>query len=83
MVPRAEQRAELGTDAYYGGVVYPRHAALHPARYHRGLLQRVEQAGAEVIGHCPATGINRDGVSTVRLLHDYGLYEFTILVRKF
>ncbi len=61
VVPRAEQRAELGTDAYYGGVVYPRHAALHPARYHRGLLQRVEQAGAEVIGHCPATGINRDG----------------------
>jgi glycine/D-amino acid oxidase-like deaminating enzyme len=56
-VPRAEQRSELGTDAYWGGVVYPRHAALHPARFHGGLLARVLAAGATVVPHCPAQGL--------------------------
>jgi glycine/D-amino acid oxidase-like deaminating enzyme len=56
-VSRAEQRSELGTDAYWGGVVYPRHAALHPARFHRGLLARVLEAGAAVVPHCPAEGL--------------------------
>lgn len=59
LVPRAEQRRELGTDAYYGGIVYPRHASLHPARYHAGLLERVLEAGATVIPHCPAAGMAR------------------------
>lgn len=61
VVPRAEQHRELGTDAYFGGVVYTRHAAVDPARYHRGLLDRVRAAGATVIPHCAVTGIERDG----------------------
>jgi glycine/D-amino acid oxidase-like deaminating enzyme len=69
-VPRAEQRRELGSDAYFGGVVYRRHAAVDPARYHQGLLERVLAAGATVAGHCAATGIERtaDGfrVATAR-----------------
>lgn len=60
VVPRAEQHSELGTDAYYGGVVYPRHASIDPARYHHELLQRVLQAGADVVTHCPVTGIEKD-----------------------
>jgi glycine/D-amino acid oxidase-like deaminating enzyme len=59
VVPRAEQHRELGTDAYHGGVVYPHHASLHPARYHQGLLDRVMGAGATVATHCPALGIER------------------------
>lgn len=59
MVPRAEQRRELGTDAYHGGVVYPRHASIDPARYHQGLLDRVTRAGAEVVSHCPVTAVDR------------------------
>lgn len=59
IVPRAEQHRELGTDAYYGGVVYRRHAAVDPARYHQGLLDRVLAAGASVVGHCAANGIER------------------------
>jgi glycine/D-amino acid oxidase-like deaminating enzyme len=61
MVSRAEQHGELGTDAYHGGAVYVQHAALDPARYHQGLLQRVIDAGATVIARCPATAIDRDG----------------------
>lgn len=58
-VPRADQRAELGSDMYHGGVVYPDHAAVDPARYHLGLLKTATNAGALVIGNCPVTGIAR------------------------
>jgi glycine/D-amino acid oxidase-like deaminating enzyme len=61
MVPRSEQHRELGTDAYHGGVVYPRHASLDPARYHAGLLRLVIKAGAEVMPHCAAINIAREG----------------------
>jgi glycine/D-amino acid oxidase-like deaminating enzyme len=57
LVPRAEQHAEIGTDAYHGGLVQTRHAALDPARYHQGLLERALAAGALVIPHCRATAI--------------------------
>lgn len=59
VVPRSEQHRELGTDSYYGGVVYPRHAALHPAKYHAGLLARVMEAGGQVQSHCPVMAIER------------------------
>jgi glycine/D-amino acid oxidase-like deaminating enzyme len=58
-VSRSEQQGELGSDAYFGGVVFPRHASLDPARYHQGLLNRVLCAGAQVIPHCPALEIGR------------------------
>lgn len=67
MVPRAEQHAEVGSDFYHGGVVLPHDGALHPALYHRGLLERVEQAGARVLGYTPVAGIDREvGCFTVR-----------------
>lgn len=59
-VPRREQRSELGTDTYFGGVVYTRHAAVDPALYHRGLLASALAAGVQVIGHCTVMGIRRE-----------------------
>jgi glycine/D-amino acid oxidase-like deaminating enzyme len=61
VVPRGEQRRELGTNAYFGGVVYTRHASVDPARLHQGMLDRVLQSGAKVVPHCAATGIHPDG----------------------
>ena len=61
LVPRSEQRSELGTDAYHGGVVFPKHASLDPGRYHQGLLDRVLAAGAMVIEHCAVTAAERAG----------------------
>jgi glycine/D-amino acid oxidase-like deaminating enzyme len=70
MVPRAEQRAELGTDAYFGGAVFARHASINPARFHQGMLDRALAAGVRVIPHCPATVIHRQAagfrIDTVR-----------------
>lgn len=58
-VSKQEQRTELGTDVYHGGVVFPRHASLHAGRYHRGLLDTTLAVGATVIPHCTALSIDR------------------------
>lgn len=60
-VPRSEQRSELGSDAYWGGVVYSAHCAVHPARYHQGLLERAISAGARIAPRCRVTGIEKQG----------------------
>ncbi|MES2976859.1 MAG: FAD-binding oxidoreductase [Pseudomonadota bacterium] len=60
MVAKAEQRGELGTDAYHGGAVYEQHCSVNPARYHQGLLQRALAAGVEVAARCPVTTLQRE-----------------------
>ena len=42
MVSKSEVRNEIGTDIYCGGRVTHRRAGLHPARYHAGLIGRVQ-----------------------------------------
>lgn len=61
LVPRERQREELGTDAYHGGAVFHRHAALDPGRYHAGLLARTLEAGAILSPQTPATAIAESG----------------------
>lgn len=60
VVPRAEQRRELGTDAYHGGVVFERHASLDPGLYHRGLVELATGAGAQLAPHCAVRAIARE-----------------------
>jgi glycine/D-amino acid oxidase-like deaminating enzyme len=57
MVPKAEQTLELGTDAFFGGSVLPHDASLHPGLYHAGLMQRLAEAGGEVLDHTVVTSI--------------------------
>ena len=59
MIPRAEQRRELGSDAYHGGALFARHGALHPARYVHGLIRVAQTAGARIMGHTPVTSVAR------------------------
>ncbi len=59
-VPRDEQHRELGSDAYFGGVVYPHHASLDPARYHRGLLEKAIEAGVHVTGNCRVDTVEKN-----------------------
>ncbi len=61
MVPRSDQRSEIGSDFYHGGTVYPDHAALDPGRYHQGLLARTIEAGATAVGDCAVERIERNG----------------------
>jgi glycine/D-amino acid oxidase-like deaminating enzyme len=67
MVPRAEQRDVLGTDAYHGGVVMEAHASIDPGRSHQGLLDRALAAGATVVPHCRVNTFDKssDGVDVI------------------
>lgn len=60
MVPRSEQHKEVGTDAYHGGCLYHQHGAVQPALFHKGLLERVVAAGANVVGQTPVAGIESE-----------------------
>jgi gamma-glutamylputrescine oxidase len=57
LVPKVEQRREIATDAYHGGLLFPTHGGLHPAAFHRALLARTQAAGALVLGHTPMTSV--------------------------
>jgi glycine/D-amino acid oxidase-like deaminating enzyme len=60
MVSQQDQASELGTGAYYGGAVFPRHASLDPGKYHAGLLGVARKAGVKIISHCRALEIARN-----------------------
>lgn len=59
VVPRAEQRAEIGSDAYHGVLVDERSGALNPARYVRGLAAAAARAGAAVVTGTGVTEVQR------------------------
>jgi glycine/D-amino acid oxidase-like deaminating enzyme len=46
LVPRDEQRSEIGSDRYYGALVDEASAGLNPAQYLAGLARAAERAGA-------------------------------------
>ncbi len=57
MVTRERQHSELGTDAYYGGMVFPHHASIDPGKYHAGLLKVARAEGVKIINRCAATAV--------------------------
>lgn len=59
MVPRDMQHSELGTDAYYGGIVFPRHSSIDPGKYHAGLLGVARAAGAKIVSQCRVNDLER------------------------
>ncbi|MEZ5925250.1 MAG: FAD-binding oxidoreductase [Hyphomicrobiaceae bacterium] len=61
IVPRREQRQEIASDRYHGGVIFPAHGHLHPAKLHQGLMKLAEEAGARFASHCPVQAIERSG----------------------
>jgi len=72
MVPRGEQHDEVDTDAYFGGCVYHRHGALHPARFHRGLRARAETSGVRIAGRMAVRRIVRADGGGFRIETDRG-----------
>jgi glycine/D-amino acid oxidase-like deaminating enzyme len=48
MVPASRTSEEIGSENFYGGVLYHRDGGLHPGKYHDGLVRTVRRAGALV-----------------------------------
>ena len=61
MVPRAEQRRELGSDVYQGCAVLHDVGHLHPGRYLNGVVDRVLAEGVQIAPDTRVTGIDRQG----------------------
>jgi gamma-glutamylputrescine oxidase len=57
LMPKSEQRREIATDCYHGGLLFPRHGGLHPGHFHRALLACAREAGVTVIAHTPVTSV--------------------------
>lgn len=73
LVPRAAQRAEIGSDRFHGGLVLPLSAALHPGLYHAGLLDRALSAGAVVHPRTAVTAIARTAAERFELSTPRGM----------
>jgi len=58
-VPRERLREEIGSDAYFGGLVYPGSGLLHPGKYFAGLVGAAQRAGADLHEGVRATSIRR------------------------
>lgn len=63
LVPRAEQRSEIGSDYYHGGLVIEDGGALHPAKLHREMRRLAEVAGVAIRGNARVEGVQRTGAS--------------------
>lgn len=59
-----EAVSEVNTSFYHGGVVFPQYGAIHPAKYCKAVLERVQTAGAQVLGHCPVLSIDAEPTKT-------------------
>jgi glycine/D-amino acid oxidase-like deaminating enzyme len=66
-LPRAEQRSEIGSDFYYGGLLIEESAGIHPAKLYRELRRLAEEAGAIIVGRAEVRDIaGKQGAFTVR-----------------
>ena len=52
IIPKVDQRREIGSDFYYGGMTIERAGKLHPALLHKGMLNACHRAGVTLCAHC-------------------------------
>src|SRR5437016_9934684 len=65
VLSKADVRREIAADCYQGGLLFHAHGGVHPALFHRGLLQRARAAGAFVAGHTPVTAVRREATKFI------------------
>ncbi len=56
-VPYEEQRSEIGSDFYHGGMTINRAGKLHPSLFHKGLLDACHRAGVTLCAHTKVNAI--------------------------
>jgi glycine/D-amino acid oxidase-like deaminating enzyme len=59
IVPRERIRTEIGSDAYFGGLVVEGSGLLHPGRYFAGLADAADRAGADLHEGIRASSIRK------------------------
>ncbi len=64
MVPQSEQRHEIGSDFYKGGVVYHRDGGIHPRKLVLSLARLAVASGVRIMINCPVTALRKDITGT-------------------
>tara|TARA_R110002049_G_scaffold94498_4_gene232621 strand:+ start:2333 stop:3616 length:1284 start_codon:yes stop_codon:yes gene_type:complete len=59
MIPLGEQRAEIGSDFYKGGVVYHRDGGVHPRKLVLSLARLAVASGVRILTDCPVTALHK------------------------
>ena len=67
LVSREDMRSEVGTDRYFGGLIFPKSAAMHMGKFAHGLATAATRHGAVLHESSPVTGIARLNGSAHRL----------------
>ena len=62
LLPRAQLRAEIGSEVYHGGLVDGSSASLNPAQYVAGLTRAARDAGALLHENTPVHAVARHGL---------------------
>ena len=60
MIKPAKMIHSIKTDLYFGGQLYKDHGAVHPRKFHYGLLQLAIKEGARVYGKSEVLGVKHD-----------------------
>ena len=58
VISREEQRSEIGSDFYHGGLVINRAGKLHPSLFHKGLLDACYREGVTLCAHTKVNSID-------------------------
>ena len=61
VISKAEQRREVGSDAFHGAVLFPEGGSLDPMLYHKGLAERIRSAGGRIFAGQDVIGVERNG----------------------
>ncbi|WP_019658066.1 NAD(P)/FAD-dependent oxidoreductase [Variovorax atrisoli] len=67
MVTRGELRSEIGSDRYFGGLVFRKSAGMHVGRYGHGLAVAAARRGVHIHENTPVIGLERQGGSAHRV----------------
>ncbi|MCX7174954.1 MAG: FAD-binding oxidoreductase [Proteobacteria bacterium] len=59
MVTRAELRNEVGSDRYFGGLVFGKSAGMHVGRFAQGLAVAAAKRGVRIYENAPVIGLKR------------------------
>ena len=65
LVPRERQHDVIGSDYYHGGLLERDGGSLHPARYHKGLLDACVRHGVTLCPHTEVQAVARDDAGFV------------------
>ncbi len=59
LIARSDVADHVGSDAFFGGLLYRKSAQMHVGRFGRGLAEAAHRAGARIFEHAPVTALHR------------------------